>query len=404
MRPFTDTLPFTEALRLVMAAVAPVTRTETIDLADARDRVAARAVTAGMDVPSFDRAAMDGYAVIASDTTGATTAAPRTLRVSGVLFTGHASQPEGPLVSRGECVEIATGTPMPAGADAVVMVEQTSRHGEHVQFMAGAAVGQNIGRRGADMAAGDVVVRAGTTLSPARLGALAAVGLGTVEVVARPAVAIVSTGREVVAAGQPLQSGQIYDVNTVTLSSVIAQHGCVAVHLPARGDAIDELVLALDDAARHDIAVFSGGSSVGNKDLMRDALRVRGEVIFHGISVKPGKPTLFGRWNGTPVFGMPGYPASCLSNAYMLLLPMLRATARLPPWRPEVIDLPLARAVSSTRGRHQFYTVRIDNGRAEPAFKASGDITSMANADGYIEIPAATETIDAGTIVRVNRF
>ncbi|MEO8069845.1 MAG: gephyrin-like molybdotransferase Glp [Acidobacteriota bacterium] len=404
MRPFTDTLPFADALRLVMAAVVPITRTETVRLTEARDRVAARDVTAGMDVPSFDRAAMDGYAVIASDTTGASAAAPRTLRVTGVLFTGHASQPEGSLVSGGECVEIATGAPMPAGANAVVMVEQTSRHGDDVQFTAEAAVGQNIGRRGADMIAGDVIIRAGTTLSPARLGAVAAVGIEQVEVVARPSVAIVSTGQEVVAAGHRLEPGQIYDVNRVTLSGVVAQHGGIAVPLPARGDALDELVLALDAAARHDIAVFSGGSSVGNKDLMRDALRVRGEVIFHGISVKPGKPTLFGRWNGTPVFGMPGYPASCLSNAYMLLLPMLRATARLPGWEPRTIDLPLARAVVSPHGRHQFYTVRIHEGRAEPAFKASGDITSMANADGYIEIPAATGSIGAGTVVRVICF
>jgi molybdopterin biosynthesis enzyme len=137
---------------------------------------------------------------------------------------------------------------------------------------------------------------------------------------------------------------------------------------------------------------------------MLDVLRQRSDVLFHGIAVKPGKPTAFGRISGTPVFAMPGYPTSCLSNAYMLLVPFLRRMAHLPPWEPRTIDLPLARRVASTPGRHQFYTVRIAGGRAEPAFKASGDITSMAHADGYIEIPAETETVDAGTVVTVKLF
>ena len=133
-------------------------------------------------------------------------------------------------------------------------------------------------------------------------------------------------------------------------------------------------------------------------------LRRRGTVRFHGIAVKPGKPTAFGAIGDVPFFGMPGYPTSCLSNAYMLLAPFLRAMARLPPWTPQTIDLPLARRIVSTTGRHQFYTVRIVDGRAEPAFKASGDITSMAHADGYIEIPAQTDVVEAGTIVTVKLF
>ena len=135
-----------------------------------------------------------------------------------------------------------------------------------------------------------------------------------------------------------------------------------------------------------------------------DVLRQRGEVLFHGIAVKPGKPTVFGRIGRTPVLGMPGYPTSCLSNAYMLLTPFLRKVARLPEWRPTIVELPLARRVVSTTGRHQFYTVRIVDGRAEPAFKASGDITSMAHADGYIEIPAQTDIVEAGTVVQVKLF
>ena len=150
--------------------------------------------------------------------------------------------------------------------------------------------------------------------------------------------------------------------------------------------------------------VFSGGSSVGDRDLILDVIARRGELIIRGIAVKPGKPTIFARLGQTPFFGMPGYPASCLSNAYMLVVPFLRKTARLPPWEPRTIDLPLARRVVSAAGRHQFYTVRVANGRAEPAFKASGDITSMANADGFIEIPSGVDVVEAGTVVTVKLF
>jgi molybdopterin biosynthesis enzyme len=150
--------------------------------------------------------------------------------------------------------------------------------------------------------------------------------------------------------------------------------------------------------------VFSGGSSVGERDLIMDVVSARGEMLFHGIAVKPGKPTAFGRIEGRPFFGMPGYPTSCLSNAHILLAPALRRLARLPPQMVRSVTLPLGARVLSTRGRHQFYTVRIEQGVAVPAFKASGDITSMSQADGYIEIPADVEAVDAGTPVDVTLF
>ena len=150
--------------------------------------------------------------------------------------------------------------------------------------------------------------------------------------------------------------------------------------------------------------VFSGGSSVGERDLTLDVIERRGEVLFHGIAVKPGKPTVFGKIGRTPVFGMPGYPTSCLSNAYMLLVPLLRKIARLPFYQPRTLSIPAAQRVVSTTGRHQFYTVRVIDGEAVPAFKASGDITSMSKADGYIEIPAQTDIVEKGEIVMVKMF
>ncbi len=346
---------------------------------------------------------MDGYAVVAEDTFGASTHAPKVLTCVGSVFTGQAPTRG---IAAGECIEIATGAPMPPGADAVVMVEETERAsgGTAVRVLTPVYPRQHVGRRGADITTGQTVIAREQVLNPSRIGALAATGVTTVEVFAKPSVALLSTGNEIVEPGQPLRPGQIYDINRFTLEAIIGRHGATSTALPIAADSIEELSSALAAARGHDVVVFSGGSSVGERDLILDVLRKEGEVLFHGVAVKPGKPTVFGRIGRTPVFGMPGYPTSCLSNAYMMLVPFLRQVARLPRWDPPAIDLPLARRVVSTTGRHQFYTVRIVDGRAEPAFKASGDITSMAHADGYIEISAQTDVVEAGTVVRVKLF
>jgi molybdenum cofactor synthesis domain-containing protein len=285
------------------------------------------------------------------------------------------------------------------------MVEETERSGvDEVRIFTPVYPRQHVGRRAADIAAGQALLSSGDLLTASRIGALAAIGAPDVEVYARPRVAVLSTGNEIVEPGRELSPGQIYDINQFTLTSVVASHGGVAVPHPPAPDTLAELVDAVHRAAGADIVVFSGGSSVGERDLILDALQQIGEVIFHGIAVKPGKPTVFGRVGAVPVFGMPGYPTSCLSNAYMLLVPMLRRMARLPAYEPRTIRAPLARRIVSTTGRHQFYTVRLEDGTAVPAFKASGDITSMSLADGYVEIPAQTDIVEAGELVDVKLF
>ena len=345
---------------------------------------------------------MDGYAVIAADTFGATQYEPKVLRLVETVYTG---QMPTRAVRTGECVEIATGAPMPEGADAVVMVEETEKADQQqVRIFSPVYPRQNVGRQGADIRAGQVLIDAGVVLNPSRVGAIAAVGIVEVEVFARPRVAILSTGNEIVDPGQPLGPGQIYDINRFTLSAIIAEHGGVPVPHATVADTIDELAAALDRCRDEDLVIFSGGSSVGERDLMLDLLASRGRVLFHGIAVKPGKPTLFGLIDGKPVLGMPGYPTSCLSNGYMLLVPLLRRMARLPAASLRSIVVPLGQRVVSTTGRHQFYTVRIVDGVAMPAFKASGDITSMSQADGYIEIPAQTDIVEKGEMVEVKMF
>ena len=204
--------------------------------------------------------------------------------------------------------------------------------------------------------------------------------------------------------GTPLGRGQIFDVNRFTLGAIVAAHGGVPEPRRAAEDTLEALVKALDAAADADLVVFSGGSSVGERDLIVDAIRSRGEMIFHGIAVKPGKPTAFARVRGTPFFGMPGNPTSCLSNAYILLVPFLRALARLPPYAPRTVVVPLGRTIVSAAGRHQFYTVTLRDGVAFPAFKGSGDITSLSRADGYIEIPADQSRVEEGAMVEVTLF
>jgi len=178
----------------------------------------------------------------------------------------------------------------------------------------------------------------------------------------------------------------------------------VAQPLPPVADTLEALEQALARCAGADVIIFSGGSSVGERDLLIDLVQRHGTVVFHGIAVKPGKPTMFATIGGVPFFGMPGNPTSCLSNAYILLVPFLRATARLPVYAPRTVTVPIGRRIVSQAGRHQFYTVRLVNGVAMPAFKASGDITSMAHADGYIEIPAQVDIVEADELVDVKLF
>jgi molybdopterin molybdotransferase len=401
MRPFTSVIPFDEAVRIVMSAAVPIERTEIVSISDADGRVLARDVVAPDDVPAFDRAAMDGYAVVAANTSGATADAPRSLTCVGRLFTGETPTR---AVGRGECIEIATGAPMPPGADAVVIVEETARSAAQVAIRQGVVAGQNIGRRGADVRGGSTVVPSGRVLGPSQIGALAATGAARVDVFAKPRVAVLSTGNEVIEPGRELRAGQVHDVNRFTVSAVVARHGGIPVPGTAIGDTVPALTTALDGALEHDLVILSGGSSVGDRDLILDVLRARGEVLFHGVAVKPGKPTGFALVDQTPVFALPGYPASCLSNALILVAPFLRRVARLPPSEPRTIALPLSRRIVSAPGRHQFYTIRIVDGQAAPAFKSSGDITSMANADGYIEIPSEVNAVEEGTMVQVALF
>jgi molybdopterin molybdotransferase len=401
MRPLKALISLDEAMRMAMDVVRPIERKETVPIRDALRRVSGEDVRSPINVPLADRAAMDGYAVVAHDTVRAGDAEPVTLRQIETLFADGVPRKR---VTSGRCTAVATGSTLPKGANAVVKVEDTRREGDLVAISSPVRPGANVSRRGEDIEKGSLVVRAGEVLTPAKVGALAAIGLARARVYAKPRVSILTTGDEVVPPGKPIRAGQVYDINSYTMTSLVRENGGEPVLLGRAPDRIGALRAALRKAVANDLVVFCGGSSVGEKDMFVDVLRSMGELLFHGIAVKPGKPTALGRVAGTAVLGMPGNPTSCLSNGYVILAPMLRRMARQPASPAKIVEVPLANRLVTPIGRVKIHTVRIVDGRAVPAFKESSAITSMAHADGYIEIPADVDRLESGETVRVTLF
>lgn len=212
---------------------------------------------------------------------------------------------------------------------------------------------------------------------------------------------IVTTGDELVPPGKPLPPGGVYDINTFTLAAVVSGCGGEPVLLGRAGDTLEALRRSFEGGLGVDLVVFSGGSSVGERDLVVDLVKEKGQIIFHGIAIKPGRPTLLGVVGSTPVLGMPGFPTSALSNAYLLLRPMVRRMAHLPEGPNVTLKLPLAEEVISAFGRTDVVPVRLERGKAYPVSKGSASITSMAPADGYFIIHESVEKVEAGTEVEV---
>lgn len=401
MRPFRKLMSFEDAKRIMLESVRPVERMEKLPVRSLGGRILAREVVSEMDVPPFDRSAMDGFAVQADDTFSATKLEPTELRIVGKALAGR---PSSSAVNKGECIEIATGAKFPNGADAVVKVENTEIAGDTVRVFTPVHPGQDISKKGEDIKTGEKVLMRGAYLDPSNIGVIAALGIEEVTVFEVPTVAVIPTGAEVAPLGGELREGQVYDINTYTLSQVVSLSGCSPHPREIMMDEPDILEGALQDALGDDMVVFSGGSSVGETDILVDILERQGEIVFHGLQVKPGKPTLCGKVKEKLVFGMPGYPASCLTNAYALLAPVLRKMSRMPPEIERYVDAKISRRVVSSLGRLQLLTVKVDGQNAIPVYKESGAITSLADADGYIEIPIGTELIEKGETVRVKLF
>jgi molybdopterin molybdotransferase len=401
MRPLEKLVSLEEALRAIDKASRPTDRTEEVPIWSASGRVLAEDIRAGIEVPSFTRSAMDGYAVRCADVKSASAGSPAMLKVIGKIFAGSVAKKP---VKPGQCSEIATGGMLPEGADAVVKVEDTSDKTKgSVSVFSPASKGENIISAGSDIAKGARIVGKGDLLSPAKVGSIAAIGVDSVKCYGRPSVVVMPTGDEVVRPGEKLKPGQVYDVNTFTLKSAAMSFGAEVDVREIVGDSKESLMDAIGSEAA-DMIIFSGGSSVGEKDLIVDAVSELGKVIFHGVSIRPGKPTLLGKVGSSLILGMPGHPTSCLSNAYIFLEPMINKIGRYPISRRATVSAKLSADAHLAEGRSTVLPVRLDGGKAVPVFKESSAITSMSNADGYAIVPPSGRLLKKGTAVTVTLF
>jgi molybdopterin molybdotransferase len=392
-----------EEARAILRGFAPL-GVEDVAFDHADGRVLAAPLPAPENLPAWPRAVMDGYAVRARDTVGASDAVPTSLRVRGSVAMGESwagAPPDG-----GEAIAVPTGAVVPEPCDAVVMIEHTRPGaGDEIEVRRPVAPGENLARVGDDLRRGEVVLEAGRRLRPADVGVLAALGIIAVTVYRRPRVAILSTGNEVVPPQAAPRPGQVRDVNAVVMAAQARRAGCDVVHGGIVGDDAAALMASSAELLeRADVLLLSGGSSVGVRDLTAGVLEGLGaEMLFHGISVRPGKPTILARIGAKPVLGMPGVPASATVIFDAFVRPLLWRLGGEPTresW-PARRRARLARRVPSIAGREDYVRVRLVGERAEPVTGGSSSLSALVRADGLVVVPADAEAIAEGEDVDV---
>ncbi len=387
---------------------------ETVSLALACGRRLASDMTAGEPVPHFGRATMDGYAVRARDTFGASEGMPAFFEKAGEVAMGEAP---GFAVLPGKAVEIPTGGMLPEGADAVVMVEYTSVLDDTtIEITRPVAPGENVLKPGDDIAFGETLFRKGALLRPQDVGVLAALGIVEVEVFRIPRVALISTGDEIVPVETRLLApGKVRDINNFSLAALIKSAGALIGMQERVADRLEDLVMVCQEALKdHDVIVLSGGSSVGARDYTTQVLAClpESELLVHGVAIRPGKPTIFGRSGGVLFWGLPGQPVSALITCQAFVLASLRKLQGMVG--PELaharaLGAILNRQLPSLHGRTDYMPVALSRGsggamEASPIFGKSGAISILARADGYVIIPEHVEGLDPGTEVSVFLF
>jgi len=385
---------------------------ETIPLSEALGRILACAVIADVDVPGFDRSSVDGFAVRADDTTGASERQPKPLVLNAEILT-PGTVPAIPVLP-GTATLIATGGMVPRGADAVVMVEHTDTRDQGsttvIDVRRAVVSGQFIAFAGGDLARGETVLRAGQVLTSREIGMLAAVGTAAVAVWRRPRVAIISTGDEIVAPGKPIRPGAVYDSNAAIIAAAVEEAGGVPEPLGIGPD--DEIVLSrlVDEGlASADMVIMSGGTSKGAGDLCYRAIALFKDpgIVVHGVALKPGKPLCLAVTSAKPVVILPGFPTSAIFTFHEFVAPVIRTFTGRPADHAERMRAVLPVRVSSERGRTEFLLVSLVRGAdgssltAYPAGKGSGAVTAFSQADGFITIEQHAESVAAGTPVEV---
>ncbi len=379
-------------------------------LLEAYNRVLAEDVVSTLDIPPFSRSTVDGYAVKAEETFGADENQPATLKVNGVVGVGEQPQVK---VGKGEAAEIVTGAPIPEGSDAVVMVEDTEREDSELHVFSAVTSNENVMKRGSDIKKGEAVLKKGLLLGSSEIGVLAALGLTKVKVSKIPMVAVLSTGGEVTEAGKPLPSGKIYDINAYSISTAVIESGGKPVYFGVVPDDKSELSKALHLAlASADMVITSGGVSVGPRDYTPQIVDSLGKpgIVVYGIAVKPGKPTTVGFVGDKPVFSLPGHPTSALLVFYLLARPLIQQLAGRPVAVMKTVRAAAGSRMFSAKGRRTFVMVKLMFDKscrliAEPIESgASGAITTLEKADGFVEIPENQQFVDADEEVAVSLF
>ena len=368
---------------------------------DARHRVLATPLASLVDDPRFDNSAMDGFAVRASDCDRSGVR----LKIVGTSQTGGETPPP---IARAEACRIMTGAPMPEGADAIVMVEDTEVDDEHV-IIHGPARPAYIRRRAENLSKGQEALPEGTLLSSASLALAGTMGHGQLELIRRPRIAVLSTGDELVEPGTELQPGQIYESNSHALSSLVEAMGCEATRIDSSNDSMDELRQTLDSLSSYDAILTSGGVSMGDWDLVRRIMEEEGEVAFWRINLRPGGPPLFGTWKGTPVFGLPGNPVSSLVVFHVLVAPWISKSLgyheEMGPRISDRVSVRLEDDVAGAPGKLCLRRIRIRSHNGEllattHTHQGSGNMHSMVAHNGLTLLPPDTDgkagkTIDA---------
>jgi len=379
-------------------------QTSYVPLEEARGRILASDIIALEAIPPFNRSLVDGYAVKAKDTYGARESTPALLIARGEIRAGEFTQQS---VGDGEAIYVATGAMLPEATDGVVMQEHVRRSDADLEVTRSLRRGENICFAGEDVHEGQIVLEGGRELTPFDIGVLAALGITRVPVYGRPKIGLISSGDEVVPVCEAPSPGKIRDINTHTVSNVLAAKGCEVILAGIARDALKEIEEKLLMVRESDMILLSGGSSKGQMDLVTTAIEgLGGTLLFHGLNIKPGKPTIFASLWGRPVFGLPGHPVSCAMVALRFVLPMVQRLRGQTPGSGEwTIRGKLVTNVPSSYGIEEYVRATIEreegSTKVRPIFAKSSVISTLSKADGYFVVPEGKEGLEAGVEVEV---
>lgn len=392
-----------EAVRIILEKIPEAADVETVGLPDALGRVVAEDILSPEDLPAYARSTVDGFAVRAADTYGCSEALPAMVTYAGKVLMG---EDEKRVLPKGSCMQVPTGGQVPEGADAVVMVEHSEDLGDEFRYMLKpVAPGENVNAKGDDIALGGVAVPKGTLIEPRHTAVLAALGISELKVRKPLTVGILSTGDELVDYTETPKGTEIRNINSVTLAAAVQALGCIAKTYPIVPDEEDALRAAIDTVRREcDFLIISGGSSVGERDNVNRVLASFGEVYFHGVALKPGKPTMFAMLDGdVPAFGLPGHPAAAFYTFHLFAKPaILKRRGAIAV--PRYVEAELSQKVPSNHGREEILGVALENGKAVPLPAKSGVVSVLSKADGTITIPRDLEGLERGAKVKVLLF